>query len=182
MVQINFQSRITDTLHDFAEIAVEPFLIDIFVIERRRGLSEQVVINYLIKDGKIETPSKGIFVLESVGKYNIPRFMNLLGELQIKHAVLHDLDGTAIKKKDVNEGLNSLIHQSKNACTRAIESLPENLESSLGIGLTGIERWKKASQILVAVQQDKIASEKLAAFKSKIEVLLSSLTEQRQRK
>ena len=36
VVQINFQSRITDALHNFAEIAVEPFLADILVIERRQ--------------------------------------------------------------------------------------------------------------------------------------------------
>src|SRR5205814_9384345 len=36
VIEINFQSRITDALYDFAEIAVETFLGDILVIERRQ--------------------------------------------------------------------------------------------------------------------------------------------------
>jgi putative ATP-dependent endonuclease of the OLD family len=135
------------------------------------------VINYLVKSGKIETPPRGIFVLESQGKYNIARFMNLLGELHIRHAVLHDLDSTSIKNKDVNNGVNKLIEQSKNAFTRRVETLSENLESTLGIDLGKSDRWKKAARILVAVQQEKVAAERLTAFKSKIETLVSSLTE-----
>ena len=36
VVEINFQSRITDALHNFAEIAVETFFADILVIKRRQ--------------------------------------------------------------------------------------------------------------------------------------------------
>jgi putative ATP-dependent endonuclease of the OLD family len=149
------------------------FAHSVIIVE---GLSEQVLINYLIKSRKVETPSKGIFVLESQGKYNIARFMNLLGELHIQHAVLHDLDSASINKRS-NEGLNKLIEQSKNTCTRRIETLPENLESALGIDLRDNDRWKKAARILLAVQQEKVAPEKVAKFKAKIEALVSSVAE-----
>src|SRR6266446_9812846 len=36
VVEINFQSRITDTLHHFAEVAVETFIADILVIKGRQ--------------------------------------------------------------------------------------------------------------------------------------------------
>src|SRR5438132_12727154 len=36
VVEINFQSRITDPLHNFAEITVETFLTHILVIKRRQ--------------------------------------------------------------------------------------------------------------------------------------------------
>jgi hypothetical protein len=101
--------------------------------------------------------------------------MNLLGELHIEHAVLHDLDSSTIKKKDINEGLNKLIQQSKNACTRGIECLAENLELMLGIALKETDRWKKASQILMAVQQENVEAAKLNAFKAKVEALVLSL-------
>jgi putative ATP-dependent endonuclease of OLD family len=142
------------------------------------GLSEQVVVNYLLKIGEIETNSKGLFVLESVGKFNIARFMNLLGELQIKHAVLYDRDNKNERKKELHDGLNKLIEQSKNAYTRGIDSLPENLESILGIALTGNDRWKKAAQILMAVQQGSVSAEKRECLKTKITSLVSSLSAQ----
>ena len=138
------------------------------------GLSEQVVVNYLVKTGDIKTDSKGVFVLESVGKYNIPRFMNLLGELHIQHVVLYDVDSSA-KNKRTHDALNKLIQESKNACTRGIDCLPENLESTLGVDLKGRDRWKKAAQILMAIQQGKVTTERLDAFKTKIEALVSSL-------
>src|SRR5207247_3241587 len=36
VVEINFQARITNALHNFAEIAVETFFADILVIKRRQ--------------------------------------------------------------------------------------------------------------------------------------------------
>lgn len=52
----------------------------VLVIE---GLCEQVLIDNLIKEGKIALGHSGAFVLEVLGKYNVHRFMNLLGELKI---------------------------------------------------------------------------------------------------
>ncbi len=56
------------------------------------GPSELVLINYLIQTGKIRTPAGGLSVLDAMGKFNIHRFMNLLGDLKIEHSVLHDAD------------------------------------------------------------------------------------------
>src|SRR5207245_8637887 len=36
VVEINFQSRITDALHNFAEVAAETFFADILVVKRRQ--------------------------------------------------------------------------------------------------------------------------------------------------
>jgi len=141
------------------------------------GLSEQVVISYLVKRGEIATNSKGVFVLEPVGKYNIHRFMNLLGELRIKHAVLHDMDAGKIgRAKLIQDGLNNLIQQSKNSFTRAVDTLPNDLETTLGVTITDTDRWKKAAQVLMAVQQGKVAPDKLGQFKQKVEALITSLT------
>lgn len=139
------------------------------------GVSELVLINYLTKTGQIATDSKGVFVLETLGKYNIHRFMNLLGELRIDHAVLHDMDANKTgKEKNKQDEINDLIQKSKNDHTRAVDMLPSNLEDYLGIQVD-TDRWKKAAQVLLAVQQGVVGPDKLQEFKDKVSGLLKSL-------
>lgn len=140
------------------------------------GLSEQVLINYLLKTGQLPSAAKGVLVLETLGKYNIHRFMNLLRELRIDHAVLHDMDGNKTgSEKSKQDALNQLIQQSRNDYTKAVDTLPSNLEDFLGIATSG-ERWKKPAEVLLAVQQNKVAADKLDAFKNKVSSLLQALT------
>jgi putative ATP-dependent endonuclease of the OLD family len=147
------------------------FADSVLVVE---GLSEQVLVNYLIRKGEINVPTKWVFVLETWGKYNIHRFMNLLGALRIKHAVLYDLDDTKQGPEKVkHERLASLIEQSRNDSTLGIESIPSNLETFLGIEIEEGERWKKAAKILLLTMEGKIKAELLSTFKSKIEKLLA---------
>lgn len=138
------------------------------------GLSEQVLINYLLKDGRLSPGTKGVFILETLGKYNIYRFMKLLGELRIDHAVLHDMDENKKgNEKNKQDALNELIQQSKNDYTKAVDTLPSNLEDFLGIQTSG-ERWRKAAEVLLAVRQGKVAGDKLKAFKDKVSDLLNA--------
>lgn len=82
------------------------------------GLSEQVLINYLLKTAQLPSATKSVVVLETRGKYNIHRFMNLLGELRIDHAVLHDMDANRTgKAKNEQDAINNLIQQSRNDWT-----------------------------------------------------------------
>lgn len=137
------------------------------------GVSEQVVANYLFKTGQIGVAGKGVFVLEARGKYNIHRFMNLLGKLEIEHAVLHDLDSNKVgKPKIIQDGLNGLIEKSKNRYTMAIDTLPENLEAFLGVPADGGDHWKKAAKALLYVRRGEVSSQKLNAFKEKLSKLL----------
>lgn len=139
------------------------------------GLSEQVLINYLLKTGQLRSAAKGVVVLETLGKYNIHRFMNLLGELRIDHAVLHDMDKNKTgDEKAKQDALNQLIQESRNTCTKVVETLPSNLEDFLGVQVSG-ERWKKAAEVLLAVQQNKVAADKLGDFKTKVSALLQAL-------
>lgn len=80
------------------------------------GLTEQVLVNHLVKSGQLSAP-KGIYILNADGKYNIHRFMNLLGDLRIPHAVLHDEDQNASEKAK-HQALNQLIMESKNRYTK----------------------------------------------------------------
>lgn len=139
------------------------------------GLSEQVLINYLLKTGQLRSAVKGVVVLETLGKYNIHRFMNLLGESRIDHAVLHDMDANKTGNEKVKQDkLNQLIQESRNTCTKVVETLPSNLEDFLGVQVSG-ERWKKAAEVLLAVQQNKVAAHKLNNFMTKVSLLLQAL-------
>ena len=139
------------------------------------GMSEQVLTNYLIKTGELAMPSKGVFVLDADGKYNVHRFVNLLGEFRIGHAVLHDLDsGKKGEAKAIQDGLNELIKKSKNDHTLAIDTLPDNLEAFLGLAVDEHNRWKKAAATFLAVQKGTVAATKLDAFEGMIEKLVSS--------
>ncbi|MEM4725045.1 MAG: AAA family ATPase [Candidatus Hadarchaeum sp.] len=137
------------------------------------GLSEQVIINYLLKTGQLFSPAKGVFVLETHGKYNIHRFMNLLREFRIDHAVLHDTDANKTGSEKQDE-INKLIQNSKNAYTKDVDTLPGNLEDFLEIKTSG-EHWRKPAEVLLAVQSGKVKKQKLKEFKKKVSQLLEKL-------
>src|SRR4029453_3455990 len=48
MVDINFQTRIADALHYFAEVTVETFFADVFVIKRRKHQHASATVFYEI--------------------------------------------------------------------------------------------------------------------------------------
>jgi putative ATP-dependent endonuclease of OLD family len=152
------------------------FFADLVLIVE--GLSEQVLVKYLIKTGEIKAPTKWAFVLETWGIYNMHRFMNLLGALGIKHAVLYDDDGTKEGAQKIKqEKLASLIEKSRNGSTVGIDSIPGNLESFLGIEIDKDDRWKKAAKILLRAMSGKILPERLDAFKAKVGKLLRGADE-----
>ena len=47
------------------------------------GPTEVALVNRLVGDGKIKNADCGLYVLDCLGKYNIHRFMNLLGHLGV---------------------------------------------------------------------------------------------------
>ena len=75
------------------------------------GPTESAVIGYLLGIGQIPSPVGGVFILDSIGKFNMHRFMKLFEMLGISHAVLYDLDNG--KKPEVDK----TIVATKNAYT-----------------------------------------------------------------
>jgi putative ATP-dependent endonuclease of the OLD family len=137
------------------------------------GLSEQVLVNYLLKTGKLNVGAKWVFVLEAWGKFNVHRFMNLLGSMKIKHAVLFDhYIGEESAKKRQQQGVEKLIRDCANSSTVGIDSMPDSLESFLGLTTEKEERWKKAAKNLLTVKEGRADKEKLDAFVKKVEKLL----------
>ncbi len=147
------------------------FAESVLIVE---GLSEQVLANYLIKSDEVKISSQSVFVLETSGKYNIPRFMSLLGEMKIRHAVLYDShEEKTGNEKARHERLNALIERSRNSHTLAVDPIRHNLETFLGIAVPDKrDRWK-ASRLLLAVKRGEIDPKKLTAFADKVTRMLA---------
>lgn len=134
------------------------------------GPTEVALINKLIDDGKIKGADCGLQVLDCLGKYNIHRFMNLLGHLGIAHSVIHDDD----ENKDEHADLNQLIQTSKHATlTHSIHPIVKDLETLLGLppaGPNGKQAdHRKPQHVLFHYTEGKIDGGKLAAFCAVVE-------------
>jgi len=123
------------------------------------GPSEVAFINRLVGDGELEGDHCGLHVLDCIGKFNIHRFMNLLGALGISHAVLHDDD----HQRQWNAEINELIVDSRNTFTLDVRSLPGDLESMLGIPKAGSPH-RKPQHVLYQYEIGAIEDENLRTF------------------
>lgn len=129
------------------------------------GPTEVALINKLIDDAKIKGADCGLQVLDCLGKYNIHRFMNLLGHLGISHSVIHDDDNN----KDEHADLNQLIQITKHATlTLAVQPIAQDLETFLGIPPAGSDH-RKPQHVLFLYSEGKIDAGKLAAFCTLVE-------------
>lgn len=123
------------------------------------GPSEQAFINKLLGDGKIKRPSDGLYVLDSIGKFNMHRFMNLLNHMGIPHSVIHDDDSN----KDEHADVNQLIQETKNTFTAVVYPITGDLEAFLGIQKPKSDH-RKPQHLLYLHETGQIAEEKLNAF------------------
>jgi len=124
------------------------------------GPTEQAFINKLIDEGRITRPADGMHVLDSIGKFNVHRFMNLLIHMGIPHSVLHDDDG----KKDLQADVNQLIQDTRHATlTTAITAIPDDTETLLGIPKSGADH-RKPQHLLFLHETKQIDATKLDSF------------------
>lgn len=129
------------------------------------GPTEVALINKLIDDEKIKGADCGLQVLDCLGKYNIHRFMNLLGRLGIRHSVIHDDDDN----KDEHAELNQLIQSSKHATlTHSVQTIATDIETFLDIPSAGASH-RKPQHVLFLYSEGKIDARKLAAFCALVE-------------
>lgn len=131
------------------------------------GATEAALIGFMLEEGLICNSTGGIFVFDSIGKYNIHRFMNLFGELGIPHAVLYDHDCG----KATSSPVEGTIYSSANAFTLAIDNFGQDLETFLGIPSAG-RSDRKPQHVMYYLKQGKIAENKLNSLASKVQTLL----------
>ncbi len=131
------------------------------------GATEKALFDYLFDTQWKDLKKRQIYVLDSLGKFNLHKFMNLFSELGIKHSVLYDGDDGAEHQKIVNDYILSL----KNEYTSKIDHFPKDLEECLGICIPGRKDLKPVNALL-CLRDGKITETKLTYLKSKIESLL----------
>lgn len=125
-----------------------------------KGPTEVALINKLIDDGKINGADCGLHILDCLGKYNIHRFMNLLGYLGVSHSVIHDDDSNKDEHGELNQLIQASMHKT---LTLAVQTIPTDLEAMLGIPPAGSDH-RKPQHVLYLYSEGKIDAGKLAAF------------------
>lgn len=139
------------------------------------GGSEVGIINRLIDDGHIPNGA-GVCIFDSFGKYNIHRFMNLFGKLGIKHSVIIDDDSDKTGNKlRMQQDVNQMIVDSRNAFTKQIVTIPGNLELLLDIKVRA-RSDQKPQAILLKYDSGAIAEENIQAL---IDIVDQCLTTQK---
>jgi predicted ATP-dependent endonuclease of OLD family len=134
------------------------------------GPSEQAFINKLLGDGKIKRPADGLYVLDSIGKFNMHRFMNLLAQLGIPHSVIHDDD----ENRDQHADVNQLIQDSKHATlTTTVISIAGDLETMLGIPKPKSDH-RKPQHLLYLYESGQINPDKVEDFCALVESCMKS--------
>ncbi|RME60104.1 hypothetical protein D6779_02785, partial [Candidatus Parcubacteria bacterium] len=123
------------------------------------GPTEVGLINRLLSDGLICSYPSGIVVVDSMGKYNIARFMNLFSALGIRHSVLHDDDHDNKEHKKLNE----LIKNSCNEHTVGYQTIRGSLEKLLGIG-PPTKKHRKPQHVLYQYEKGLIPEKNLQAL------------------
>lgn len=131
------------------------------------GATEKVIFDYLIANSWEDLQKKQIYVLDSMGKFNIHRYMNLFSELGINHSVLYDGDGEKMGQEEVNKYIND----NKNDFTYAIDFFDVDMESFLGYEAPKSNHIKPLTA-LSKLANGEIPQEKIKELKDKITKLL----------
>ena len=126
------------------------------------GATEKVVFDYLVTNKWNDLQSKKLYILDSLGKFNIHRFMNLFHSLGIKHSVLYDGDN----EKDIQKEVNEYINSCRNEYTHNIDCFEKDLETFLGYD-TPKSTYIKPLIALSKLSKDEIDDEKIEALKQK---------------
>ncbi|MBW2309947.1 MAG: AAA family ATPase [Deltaproteobacteria bacterium] len=93
------------------------------------GASEKKFIDLINYNNRPSFRAKQIYVLDAMGKFNIHRFMTLLGKLGITHSIIFDED----ENRSYHQVINDFLNDNKNKYTVKAHSFKTDLETFLGI-------------------------------------------------
>jgi predicted ATPase len=133
------------------------------------GPSEYALFTFMLARGLLKSPRRGVSVVDTLGKWNTHRFMNILGALRIPHSVLFDLDGASPHSL----ALRGAIEASKNSYTRAMDYFETDLESFLKVPKSGRPN-RKPQHLMWQMHQGKIEEERIQSLQGKVQALLDA--------
>ncbi len=126
------------------------------------GPTETALLSYMFDQGLLPA-CKGVFIVDTIGKYNIHRFMRIFHEFGIRHYVLYDSDNGR------HAPIDATIRAASNAFTGGIDTFPDDLERFLGIQ-PAARPHRKPQHVMYQVSTNGIDLSPLAA---KINALVS---------
>lgn len=125
------------------------------------GPSETAIYSYLTTRGLMEPPTRGLAVIDCIGKFNIHRFVAILGAFGIDHSVLYDGDNGGGYDAEVT----SAIKAAETSFTKRITRFPADLEAELGIThLPRVESRRKPQYALYNLESGKVDQSKIDAL------------------
>lgn len=110
------------------------------------GPTETALLSYMFDEGLLPA-CKGVFILDTIGKYNIHRFMRLFQEFGIRHYVLYDADEGRLQPVD------DAIQAASNEYTGGIDTFPRDLEDFLGIPAAA-RAHRKPQHVMLQVERN----------------------------
>ncbi len=133
------------------------------------GPTERVALNYLIDEEKIDPPRGGLFILDCLGKFNLHRFMNLLGPLGVRHSVLFDGDGG----KKPHDEVRNLIEASRSRHTVKVEHFKDDIETFLGVPCLEKGRAdRKPQRLLLKLKEGSVEADRIDSLAALVQGLL----------
>lgn len=170
-----------DTTSEDATVAMEsvkyalwlnPLRSQLFFAERVllvEGATEYALFSFLLSNGTLRMPQRGIAIIDTMGKWNTHRFMNILSEMRIPHSVLIDGDGGTAK----SVALAKAIDDSRTQFTLAVSSFPHDLESFLGAPKSK-RQDRKPQSLMWHVTEGKVPPEAIAKLAEFVQPLLDA--------
>ncbi len=127
------------------------------------GPTEKGLFNYIIDKERLNIPDGGVFIFDSMGKWNMAKFMRLFELLHITHSVIFDDDNNKPDQKPWNDYINN----NRNNYTKNIKTFSGDLEAYLGVQKPNDSR-KKPQHILYNWISGNISEERQDSLKSLI--------------
>lgn len=124
------------------------------------GATEKVAFDYLMNNTLSDYIGKHIYILDSMGKFNLHRYMNLFGKLGITHSVLYDKDD-----EDIHKIVNDFITSNKNDYTKKIHTFDSDFEKFLQIKEVSRNDLKPLN-VLKKLKDSEISSAKLKELRN----------------
>lgn len=151
---------------------LNPLRAQIFFAERVllvEGATEYALLSLMLSNGSLTMPSRGVAIVDTMGKWNTHRFMNILSALRIPHSIL--LDGDGANPKSV--ALARVIEGSRTPFTRGIASFEDDLEAFLG--LPAIKRKdRKPQYVMWHVTEGKVDKSRISGLAALVQPLLDA--------
>ena len=130
------------------------------------GPTETALLSVMADRGILSASARAAFAMDAMGKYNMHRFMSLLGGLGIPHGVLCDED-----RGKFASTVDATIGRARNKYTLGIEWLPDDVEAFLGIPACK-EKHRKPQHLMFHLQRGAVADSRLRALAEKIDECL----------